>query len=378
MNKHSIDRDLCMLNGDLAHDGYDWWWHSFTGVNKKTGEKKSFFIEYFIINPQRGRDYPVFTNEEEGVLPSYLMIKAGCWGEDAKQLHRYYGINQYENSSTMLKVLTKECFLSENNIWGAIDVSEEDVKNHPEFASDAGKMFWSLRVNKRVAFNVGYGASRLFRCIQAFDMFWHAEGMKTAYTGFVSIDGEIYDVNPDTCYGYADKNWGRDFTSPWVWLSSCNLKSALTGKRLENSVFDIGGGCPKIYGHALKNKLLMDFFYEGKDYEFNFSKFWTLTRTKFKCTETEDRIIWKIKTISRDAAMEVKVECKKKDMLLIRYESPKGERRHNRLWNGGNGVGYIKLYKIIDKKRILVDEVIARNVGCEYGEYDSNDELTME
>ncbi|MCR5415243.1 MAG: hypothetical protein K6E79_00420, partial [Pseudobutyrivibrio sp.] len=54
---------------------------------------------------------------------------------------------------------------------------------------------------------------------------------------------------------------------------------------------------------------------------------------------------------------------------------------HNRLWNGGNGVGEIKLYKKIlktketdaDKKAEwkweLVDDMEAYNIGCEYGVY---------
>ena len=53
-------------------------------------------------------------------------------------------------------------------------------------------------------------------------------------------------------------------------------------------------------------------------------------------------------------------------MLLINYEAPNGKKLHNRLWNGGSGEGRVKLYK--GKK--LIDEVICRNVGCEYGEYD--------
>ena len=39
-------------------------------------------------------------------------------------------------------------------------------------------------------------------------------------------------VTPEKIYGYADKNWGRDFTSPWVWLSSNCLISQKTGKQL--------------------------------------------------------------------------------------------------------------------------------------------------
>ena len=62
----------------------------------------------------------------------------------------------------------------------------------------------------------------------------------------------------------------------------------------------------------------------------------------------------------------VEVSCQKEDMLLINYESPLGEKRHNRLWNGGNGVGKIFIYK--GKK--LLHQISAENIGCEYGEYD--------
>lgn len=36
-------------------------------------------------------------------------------------------------------------------------------------------------------------------------MFWHAEGMKTAYSGEVIWNGEKCTVAPDTYYGYVDK-----------------------------------------------------------------------------------------------------------------------------------------------------------------------------
>lgn len=51
MNKSDITRDYCMLKGPLAKKGYDWWWHSFTAEHSKTGERKSFYIEYFLCNP---------------------------------------------------------------------------------------------------------------------------------------------------------------------------------------------------------------------------------------------------------------------------------------------------------------------------------------
>jgi tocopherol cyclase len=59
----------------------------------------------------------------------------------------------------------------------------------------------------------------------------------------------------------------------------------------------------------------------------------------------------------------------KKDMIFIRYESPKGEMRHTHLFNGGNGTGTIALYQIHGRKKELIDTFDAFNVGCEYGEY---------
>ena len=127
------------------------------------------------------------------------------------------------------------------------------------------------------------------------------------------------------------------------------------------------GGCPKVGPIALKRKLLSAYWHEGKAYEFNFSKFWTFTRTKFDCKETDTQIIWYVEQKTWRSRMVTNITCEKKDMLLINYEAPDGAKRHTRLWNGGNGRGTVKLYR--DGR--LVDEVIAENVGCEYGAYDA-------
>ena len=68
--------------------------------------------------------------------------------------------------------------------------------------------------------------------------------------------------------------------------------------------------------------------------------------------------------------MLVNAKCKKEDMLLINYESPDGLKLHDRLWNGGNGEGIIKLYSKNGDTKELIDEIYARNMGCEWGEYD--------
>ena len=363
-NTHDITRDTCQLFGKQAKCGYDWWWHSFTGHHTITGKEKQFFIEFFLCNPNAAKDNPSFG--QLGDIPSYLMVKAGTWGKDATQLHRFFSWNQIKvPMTTPYSITADDCYIDEETTYGEVHISSKDAQNHPEWMCGSGHISWDLKINKEIAFNVGYGASKPMRKLQLFEMFWHAEGMKTSFSGTITWNGETYSVTPEDCYGYADKNWGTDFTSPWVWLSSNDLTSKRTGKKLSHSVFDIGGGCPKIGPIKLPKKLLSAFWYEGKCYEFNFSKFWTLARTKFHCTESDTQIICHIEQKTWRNRMITDITCEKEDMLLINYEAPNGKKLHNRLWNGGNGIGEISLYH--DGK--LVDCIIAKHVGCEYGEY---------
>lgn len=250
-NKSDVRRNTCQLFGGQQKCGYDWWWHSFTAHHETTGEEKAFFIEYFLCNPYSGKDVPIFgqleDNKVKGIKPSYLMVKAGTWGEDAAQVHRFFGWNKIDVFFEVpFSVKAEDCYCAENEMYGCVSVSKKEADEHPEWLCQAGTMSWKLKIDKKVAFNVGYGASSLFRKLQLFEMFWHVE----------------------------QKTWF--------------------------------------------NRMVTD------------------------------------------------IICEKKDMLLVNYEAPTGTKRHKRLWNGGNGKGTVRLYRFGK----LVDEVIAKNVGCEYGEYD--------
>ena len=381
MNKSDLKRNYFMLTGKFARKGYDWWWHNFTGINEETGEERTFFVEYFCCNPSltfnQEDSGPVLgqlpENKAKSKRPSYVMIKAGWWGQDAVQLHRFISWDNVElsndaNSGFYFKAA--DCFASETILRGLVEVSAEDAEAHPEYMCGSGSMEWEFTVDKKVAFNVGYGAGSLFRKLKAFEMYWHAQGMKSQFSGTVVANGQRYAIKPESSFGYADKNWGSDFTSPWVWLSSNDLKSKITGKKLENSVFDIGGGRPVAFGVALERKLLADFWYEGKSYEFNFSKFWTGCKTVFDCKEEDDKIIWHVRQENKTAIMVSDIVCDKANMLLVNYEAPDGSKKHNRLWNGGAGIGTVKLYsKSAGKEPVLKDEIEAKHIGCEWGEY---------
>ena len=365
-----------MLHGPLARQGYDWWWHSFTAQDAETGEDKPFFIEFFLCNPDLGEDEPVFgqlpENRAAGKKPSYLMVKAGTWGEDHCQLHRFFAWKDVTvDEEAPYRVEAGECLATEDRLKGVIRITPEEAAAHPEWMCDSGELSWNLTIDKKIAFNVGYGAGKLFRDLNAFAMYWHAEGMKTTYSGKIRYNGRVYLVSPENSYGYADKNWGKDFTSPWVWLSSNSLVSKSTGKRLQNSVFDIGGGRPEVFSVALDRRLLGVFYYEGEEFDFNFSHTHLHVKTDFSFEEQEDTVVWHVRQESISAVMETEIFCKKKDMIFVNYEAPDGSKKHNRLWNGGNGWGTVKLYRKKNEWRSpeLVDEIEADHVGCEYGEY---------
>lgn len=373
---HDISRDQFMLTGSLAQQGYDWWWHSFTARHAMTGEERAFFIEFFTCNPALGGPEALFglapDGTRDGRKPSYLMVKCGTWGAGAKQLHRFFGWDEVDlGRGVPFYVAADDCICCETDLVGHVRVTPEEAAAHPAWMSDAGEMAFDLRLDKQVAFNVGYGASEPIRATEAFQMFWHAEGIKTAYTGEVWLDGQRYVVDPDTCFGYADKNWGSDFTTPWVWLASNDVTSRLTGERLHNTALEIGGGRPKVGHLALDRKLLGELVYEGEPFEFNFSKLWTGSQTHFSCHETATHIVWHVEQETFTARLVTDITCPKDEMLLIRYEAPDGQARHNRLWNGGTGTGRVQLFARDGFEWQLVDDLDVGHVGCEYGEYDA-------
>ncbi len=132
---------------------------------------------------------------------------------------------------------------------------------------------------------------------------------------------------------------------------------------------EIGGGKPKCGPIVLNGKLLGCMYYEGQEFEFNFSKFWTGSRTKYECGENDTQIVWHVDQKTRKGRLVSNFRCEKKEMLQVKYEAPNGTMKHNRLWNGGTGYGTVTLY---DKKGNIIDEIEVKRMGCEYGVYDGN------
>ena len=370
--KSDLTKNEYRLTEALSQKGFELWRHHFTGINTHTLEERSFFVEYFLCNPALSKARPVL-----GQSPSYLMVKAGCWGEEARQVHRFFSWEDVSiHEQTPVSIKADNCLLSETYLEGSVNISETGLKRRSDHMCDAGSLSWHLQIKKTIPFNGDFATGKFMRTTGALPMYHHAEGMKAQYEGSIVLDGQEYTVRPASSFGYAAKDWGTDFPSPWLWLSSCDLLSTKTGDRLMHSAFEIGGTYRKLFRIPMKKKLLGAFCYENKLFEFHFLKFWTLPRFKYYCRETADELIWHMRLESLTALLKMEVHCDKKDMLFLNYESPEGIKKHNRLFSGGTGTGYIRLYRKQGSNKTLVDEVIARHVSCGYGVADISSTAT--
>lgn len=363
-----MSKNAFQLTNKTKKNGYDWWWHSFVAKNAKTCELQPFFIEYYVINPALDKGKIVLGQSEEakktGQKPCYAMIKAGTWGKNKAQIHNFYKISAFSASTSKLDCKILDNIVTETKLVGHISIFEKESKEKPELMSDAGCMKWNLTMNKKVKYDVGYGSSKLFNKLNIFEMYWHVGGMITEFEGELEFNDEKFIVEKETSFGYQDKNWGQDYTNPWIWLNCNNLFSTKQNKKI-NAGLDIGGGCPKVLGIPLKRRILTAFCYENKLYEFNFSKFWKYSKQSFNSTEDDEYIYWNVDVKNSKIRLEIRFKCKKEYLLNVNYENPKGEKNHNKLWNGGHAQGTIKIYK----KDKLVDELQGAFGGCEYGKY---------
>ena len=192
-NKHNKMKNAFMLKGKFAKCGYDWWWHSFTGIDEETKEEKAFFIEFYLTNPKVSPNK--VTYGRLGEIPSYLMIKCGAWGSDHAQLHKFIPWSEANiNKKGPIRIESGDFLLTENSLKGNVDITKEEALAHPEYMSDYGSMSFDLKIEKQIPFNVGYGTSKFFRDIHAFEMYWHAEGMKSKYEGTVIFNGRKYNI----------------------------------------------------------------------------------------------------------------------------------------------------------------------------------------
>lgn len=372
MNLSDLTRNAYMLRGSLSKKGYMRWWHSFSGVQAQTGETRTFFVEFLVMNPGLGGDQPILGQhpyyKKRGMKPSYVCVKVGVFpdadGNDGRQLHAFYPISSLKTTPSPLVMQVEDCFYSEERIRGCVDVTEAEAR-HRSFMSDAGSMEWDLEVHKAVSCNTGILASPLLQALNALDSYWHGEGIKSFFRGTVTLDGVIYDVTPDSSLGYADKHWGRNFNRPWMQFACGKLTSERTGRLLRHSVLAINGCCPRFLFIPLKRKLLIQLTYTGEDYDFGFKPF-VLSRCRWETKKTNKRYIWHIIAKNKTSVIKISGSCTREQMLALQYENPEGNKSKLPLMAGAAATGTIRLYRRVSGGLELLDTLHMEQGFCEY------------
>ncbi|MCM1568651.1 MAG: hypothetical protein NC081_04300 [Roseburia sp.] len=372
MNQSDTNRNSYMLQGALAKRGYMRWWHSFRGSNPVTRQTRTFFIEYFMINPSSGCDRPILGQHpyyrKRGIRPSYVMVKAGVFPDEeapGKQLHAFYPITSLRVVRNPFYLQAEECVLCENRISGYVEMSEAEAEQ-PFFMTDAGSMEWNLEVYKSIACHTGFIAGPLSNALNLLDSFWHGEGIRTNYSGSVMLDGITYEVSSQGSFGYADKHWGRSFNRPWLQLSACKLRSERTGKLLKYSALAVDGCCPRLLCFPLRPRLTLQLTYTGEDFCFSFTRPRLRSRIKWRKKETGKRFIWHLKAQNKKAVLKLSMNCLKKNMMPLHYESPTGRRRKAPLYASGSGMGTLELYRMAPEGLQWIDTLYIENALCEF------------
>lgn len=302
-------------------DNYDLWWHSFTGRNPETGREKSFFIAFYLCNPDIGGEKPMIglhpSRLRERLKPSYLMVKAGAWGDDKAQVNKFYGLRRVSiDRDSPFSIKAGECYLGEDATHGSIKVSDEEVRRHPEWICSSGEFGWSLLLDRKSC------------------------GV-TEYKGEVLWNGRKYNIEPQYSSGFSSHRSGELFSSP-LRISSRDgsfvlektgdeiICSVRTGKKMIR--FNSGDFCTRHYLSVRES------------------------RHHFQVNIVFKGIFRRIEAMFR---------CRKDRTLVLLYESTRGGRAPVRVLSGNGAVGTVNLYCLGRKSESFSQD----KMGYEFAKY---------
>ena len=336
-----MDRNA-YIGGPKKRDYYEWWYFRCNARDAKTREIVPFFFEYYVVNPGLS---PGWVISGEDTKPSYCMLKAGMSSKDNSiEINNFFPASDFKASKDRLEVSIGDNKATENNISGR--VIDKDSK--------PGEITWDLHTPGSRQFNIGPAGS-----IPGFEMYWHVGKMLSGFSGEITYNGRLYKVSERDSRGYQDHNWGKDYANPWIWLNCNNFENS------PGTSFVLGGGRVKWQGISLGTRTIAGLFHRGSKYDFNFTKFWRLNRSRIDCGVKEKELYWDIILWNRRNKIEIYAHCPRNLCQFFTYERPSGGKYEN-LYNSLIGEIKLKLYQRRRGWRLL-DTLNGRFAGCEYG-----------
>lgn len=385
ISKATIKKNGYKLKGSLRKNGLDLWRYFFTGKSTSTGKEEAFFIEILVENPavspnefvliQKSRPkikaedlQAALTgnteiknqNAEEMVVPSFVAVRAGIYGEERKQINRFYNINDLHIDKKKFGLQVADNLFTDDTLAGSLTLSKNDSVKFPEYMSQSGSIKWNLHYER---------VSDFPEIKSDEEIYWLPSGIVTNYSGTIVLDDEEYTVTPKLSFGYCDKMWGKTLPLPFYHLSSNKMTSIFSGKLIENAGFSVQGN------YLDKLAVLCKF----GDEVFNFSTSGKLKKYNvvYNCApvpgeEAEEQLHWSVSLNNKVFVCDIDVFCSAQLMLVRDYELPEGNHKVQKILSGAHGTGEIRIYKKIKKNLELIHHAKIENCVSEFGTIDEN------
>ena len=365
----------------LKKNGIVWVRYVFIGIDALSGAEQLFFVEWEMLNAGLSPNESVlgfkprtaiseddlqyalagteaaFNLRSESILtPSYVAVRAGTFGVKPQQICSYYALKDAAGGFRISPVTVGNCSFDDGKISGALSCTLKEHISHPEYFCDAGEISWNLRFEIQKQFSVGYKKSS--------DR-WVPAGVRTAFSGSITLDGHEFSVLPKKSYGYIDIHFLRTFPAPYFHISSSNLTSRISGKALFNSSFTVQG--------VFEDSLALALELEDTDIALEAKKRSASEKILWDCTEMPadeegERLHWSVSADTKKWVIDIDIVCHTSKLFVRNIELPEGNRKVLKLLAGGSGTGEIKLYRHIGKDLEIIEDAHVAFALCEFGQ----------
>ncbi|GMO60206.1 MAG: hypothetical protein Ta2A_06300 [Treponemataceae bacterium] len=365
---------LYRKKGFFKKNNFSWWRFIFTGFHAATGEAKTFFIEYGIINPYlmpKTADKKITENVHRKISlldsasmqivnsDAHILMRAGSYEKNGKNIEKIFPVGNFSVLKDNIYISFAECILGGNKIAGSILQSRHKKTGNaasPNISlppSQTGSINWNLQSVEERCYPMKINLQKTT---------WTSFIKKPQLTGSINFDGDEYDVLGETAVSYIDFIRASVFPEKWFNLASASLQSVISAKQLQNTFFSVRG--------IFNKSTIINAVIEGKKYDFSFrNPFLKYTHSE-NYTETENVLHWSCSTQSGIFLLDIDVFCPREEMHSKTYKIPqtgKEEKKVLSILSGATGKGELKLYKKSGKTLEQIEIANLDHVICEYG-----------